>query len=183
MARHRPGPQSSPRPALRRRDCLAALALPWALGATLSVAPQALARNDATVIKLPTSALRQMADGTSVWVVDKATMTVKAQPVQVATADGNEAVIASGLQPGLLVVSAGVHVLSPRGEHLGMIPTPRRAITIAFSGPEKNVLYAPSMGAVGPDGKAWTTPELIRNTAMTIYRMPLLSQGYKGRPK
>jgi gluconolactonase len=77
----------------------------------------------------------------------------------------------------------GVHVLSPRGEHLGMIPTPRRPITIAFSGPEKNVLYAPSMGAIGPDGKAWATPELIRNTAMTIYRLPLLSQGYKGRPK
>jgi len=77
----------------------------------------------------------------------------------------------------------GVHVLSPRGEHLGMIPTPRRPITIAFSGPEKNLLYAPSMGAVGPDGKAWTTPEGIRNTAMTIYRMTMLSRGYSGRPK
>jgi gluconolactonase len=77
----------------------------------------------------------------------------------------------------------GVHVLSTRGEHLGMIPTPRRPITIAFSGPEKNLLYAPSSGAVGPDGKAWTTPEAIRNTAMTIYRLPMLSQGYKGRPK
>jgi len=33
--------------------------------------------------------------------------------VQVATADGNEAVIASGVTPGMLVVSAGVHVLSP----------------------------------------------------------------------
>ena len=30
-----------------------------------------------------------------------------------ATADGNDAVIASGLQPGMQVVSAGVHVLSP----------------------------------------------------------------------
>jgi hypothetical protein len=40
-------------------------------------------------------------------------MTVKSQTVQIATADGNEAVIASGLQPGTLVVSAGVHVLSP----------------------------------------------------------------------
>ena len=77
----------------------------------------------------------------------------------------------------------GVHVLSPRGEHLGMIPTPRRPITIAFSGPEKNLLYAPSSGAVGPDGKAWATPETIRNTAMTIYRLTMLSQGYKGRPK
>jgi gluconolactonase len=77
----------------------------------------------------------------------------------------------------------GVHVLSTRGEHLGMIPTPRRAITVAFSGADKRVLYAPQMGAVGPDGKAWTTPEGIRNTAMTIYRMPMLAQGFKGRPK
>jgi gluconolactonase len=77
----------------------------------------------------------------------------------------------------------GVHVLSPRGEHLGLIPTPRRPITLAFSGPDKRVLYAPQMGAVGPDGKAWATPESVRNTAMTIYRLPMLAQGYKGRPK
>jgi gluconolactonase len=77
----------------------------------------------------------------------------------------------------------GVHVLSPRGEHLGLIPTPRRPITLAFSGPDKRVLFAPSSGAVGPDGKAWATPELIRNTAMTIYRLQMLSQGYQGRPK
>jgi gluconolactonase len=77
----------------------------------------------------------------------------------------------------------GVHVLSPRGEYVGMIPTPRRAITIAFAGVDKKMLYAPQMGAIGPDGKAWTTPEGIRNTAMTIYRIPMLAQGYKGRPK
>jgi multidrug efflux system membrane fusion protein len=40
-------------------------------------------------------------------------MTLRSQVVQVATADGNEAVIAAGLQPGMVVVSAGVHVLSP----------------------------------------------------------------------
>jgi len=65
------------------------------------------------VIKLPTSALRQEGQGTAVWVLDKATMTVKSVPVKLTTADGNEAVVASGLQPGMLVVSAGVHVLSP----------------------------------------------------------------------
>jgi len=48
-----------------------------------------------------------------VWILDKPTMTVRSQAVQVATADGNEAVIASGLQPGMTVVSAGVHVLAP----------------------------------------------------------------------
>jgi gluconolactonase len=77
----------------------------------------------------------------------------------------------------------GVHVLSPRGEHLGLIPTPRRPITVAFAGPDKRWLYAPSMGAVGPDGKAWTTPETIRNTAMTMYRLTTVSQGFAGRPK
>jgi gluconolactonase len=79
--------------------------------------------------------------------------------------------------------SRGVHVLSPRGEYLGLIPAPRRPITLAFSGADKRTLYAPQMGAVGPDGKAWATPEGIRNTAMTIYRLPMLAQGYKGRPK
>jgi membrane fusion protein, multidrug efflux system len=84
-----------------------------ALGATIYVTPKALSRAGSPVIKLPTSALRQEGQGTAVWVLDKSTMTVKLVPVQVAAADGNEAVIASGLQPGMLVVSAGVHVLSP----------------------------------------------------------------------
>lgn len=83
------------------------------LGTTVTVVPQALNHAGMAVIKVPTSALRQEGKGTAVWVLDKASMTVKSQPVQVATADGNEAVIASGLLPGMLVVSAGVHVLSP----------------------------------------------------------------------
>ncbi|MDM0044206.1 efflux RND transporter periplasmic adaptor subunit [Variovorax dokdonensis] len=85
------------------------------LGATVYARPQSLSHVGAPVIKLPTSALRQAAQGkgSAVWVLDKSNMTVQLQPVQVATADGNEAVIASGLTPGMLVVSAGVHVLSP----------------------------------------------------------------------
>jgi gluconolactonase len=77
----------------------------------------------------------------------------------------------------------GVHVLSARGEYLGLIPTPRRPITLAFSGLDKKTLYVPQMGAVGPDGKAWSTPDSVRNTAMTIYRLPMQAQGFKGRPK
>ena len=83
------------------------------LGATAYVAPKSLSLEGTPVIKLPTSALRKDGQGTAVWVVDKATMTVKSQPVQIATADGNEAVISAGLLPGMVVVSAGVHVLSP----------------------------------------------------------------------
>ncbi len=83
------------------------------LGATVYVVPAVAAQAAVAVIKLPTSALRQEGKGSAVWVLDTATMTVRSQPVQIATADGNEAVVAAGLQPGQKVVSAGVHVLSP----------------------------------------------------------------------
>lgn len=86
---------------------------PPALGATAYVAVNAGTGVGVPVIKLPTSALRQEGQSTAVWVLDQASMTVKSQVIQVATADGNEAVVASGLQPGMQVVSAGVHVLSP----------------------------------------------------------------------
>jgi RND family efflux transporter MFP subunit len=84
-----------------------------ALGTTVYVSPQSLGLAGAPVIKLPTSALRKEGAGTAVWVLDRQTMTLKSQPIVISTADGNEAVIASGLQPGMTVVSAGVHVLSP----------------------------------------------------------------------
>jgi multidrug efflux pump subunit AcrA (membrane-fusion protein) len=86
---------------------------PPVLGATVYVQPQGLAASGVQVIKLPTSALRQEGKDSAVWVLDKASMTVKSQTIQIATADGNDAVVAAGLQPGMLVVSAGVHVLSP----------------------------------------------------------------------
>ena len=64
------------------------------------------------VIKLPLAAVLQSQGATSVWVLDPASMTVKAQPVTVTGADGNDVVIASGLRPGQEVVVAGVHVLT-----------------------------------------------------------------------
>ncbi len=82
-----------------------------------------------------------------------------------------------------VTASAGIHVLSSDGRHLGLIPTPRVPITLTFSGPEKKTLYVGQMGAVGPDGKPWSTPPGVRNTAMTIYRVPMLAEGFKGRPK
>ncbi|MBK6323093.1 efflux RND transporter periplasmic adaptor subunit [Candidatus Aalborgicola defluviihabitans] len=84
-----------------------------ALGSTVAVLPLALDRSGAQVVKLPTSAFRQDGQSSAVWVLDTASMTVKLQPVVIATADGNEVVVSSGLQPGMQVVTAGVHVLSP----------------------------------------------------------------------
>lgn len=82
-----------------------------ALGSTVAVRPQALSRSAVPVIKLPTSALRQEGAATAVWLFDAASSTVKLLPVQVVTADGNDVVVVGGLQPGMQVVVAGVHVL------------------------------------------------------------------------
>lgn len=103
------------------------------LGSTAYVTPHGRADAGAPVIKLPTSALRQDAGGSAVWLLDRASMTVKTQPVQVATADGNEAVIASGLEPGQTVVTAGVHVLQP-GQKVVLFnpaPSPAQAAPVA----------------------------------------------------
>ena len=83
-----------------------------ALGSTVAVQPQALSRSAVPVIKLPTSALRQDGTATAVWLFDAASSTVKLLPVQVVTADGNDVVVVGGLQPGMQVVVAGVHVLN-----------------------------------------------------------------------
>jgi len=91
-----------------------------ALGATVHVMPEGMGVSreavGSQVIKLPTTALRQEGgngQGTAVWLYDAASSSVKLQQVQIASADGNEAVIASGLQPGMQVVATGAHVLTP----------------------------------------------------------------------
>ena len=86
-----------------------------ALGTTVTVSSTASGGagwQGKQVIKLPTSALRQEGQGTAVWVLDPNRMTLRSQAVQIATVDGNEVVVAAGLEPGMQVVSAGVHVLS-----------------------------------------------------------------------
>lgn len=105
---------ASPDPATRTYPVRVALeGEPPPLGATVYVSPSSLGQAGIPVIKLPTSALRQEGGVTAVWVLEPASMTLRSQPVQVVTADGNDVVIGTGLRPGMLVVSAGVHVLSP----------------------------------------------------------------------
>ncbi len=67
----------------------------------------------AGIAKLPLSALKEEQGKSTVWVVDRQSMTVQQQAVTLAGADGNEAVVTAGLAPGQLVVTAGVHVLTP----------------------------------------------------------------------
>jgi len=87
--------------------------------------------------------------------------------------------------PGRLYVTSapGVQVFGSDGKYLGLIPTPRNAISVAFAGPNKQTLYVVGSGALGPDGKEFTTPDGVRNNAKTIYKLPMLARGFAGRAK
>ncbi|MBO9576635.1 MAG: SMP-30/gluconolactonase/LRE family protein [Sphingobium sp.] len=82
-----------------------------------------------------------------------------------------------------VTAGAGIYVFDKAGKELGVIPTPRAAITLAFAGPNKQTLYAGMMGAATPEGKAWETPQGVRNVAMTVYKVKTLAVGPKDRPK
>jgi membrane fusion protein, multidrug efflux system len=84
---------------------------PVQLGQTLTVQLD-LPRRDAAA-RLPLTAVMRQQGQTAVWVLDPASMTVKVQPIVVAGADGNSVMVASGLQSGQRVVTAGVHTLTP----------------------------------------------------------------------
>ena len=83
------------------------------------------------VVRLPLSALREGAGGgTAVWVLDSATMTVRARSIQVAGAEGNVALVRAGIAPGAEVVTAGVHVLT-EGQKVTRWADPARPLPVA----------------------------------------------------
>ena len=61
----------------------------------------------------------------------------------------------------------GVYVFAADGKLLGHIPSPRNLITVAFSGPDKKMLYAIANDRVRVD----------------VYAVPMIAQGYRGRAK
>jgi gluconolactonase len=77
----------------------------------------------------------------------------------------------------------GVQVFAVDGKYLGLIPTPRSAISVAFSGPRKQTLYIVGSGARGADGQEFKTADGVRNNAKTIYRLPMVAAGFTGRAK
>jgi sugar lactone lactonase YvrE len=78
---------------------------------------------------------------------------------------------------------AGIQVFSPEGKYLGVIPLPRSASSVAFSGPNKKVLYGKGAGMKTPDGKEFRTAEGVRNNAKAIYKIDMVAQGFLRRPK
>ena len=69
----------------------------------------------------------------------------------------------------------GIQVMSPDGKSLGLIPMPRGATTLAFAGPDKKTLYIIGRGHDGPGGDG--------ALARSMYKVPMLAQGFKGRAK
>ena len=63
----------------------------------------------------------------------------------------------------------GVQVIGPDGKDLGLIPTPRGVISVAFSGPDRKTLYAVSRD--NAQNKDW------------ILAIPMIAQGAKARGK
>jgi gluconolactonase len=57
----------------------------------------------------------------------------------------------------------GIQVFSPQGQLLGVIPVSRSAQNLAFAGPDKKTLFILGRGVV--------------------FKLPMLAQGFKGRPK
>jgi gluconolactonase len=84
---------------------------------------------------------------------------------------------------GRLYVSSapGVQVFSPAGMYLGVIPTPWPIISAAFSGPGKKMLYIVANGA--RDGNGNEIHEGPQKIGRTIYKIPMLAEGFKGRAK
>jgi len=72
----------------------------------------------------------------------------------------------------------GVQIIGAKGEFIGTIPTPRPSTSVAFSGPDKKTLFIVTRGGVDASGKERTDA-----TARTIYSLPMLAQGFKGRAK
>jgi gluconolactonase len=62
-----------------------------------------------------------------------------------------------------VATAAGVEVVSPKGEHLGVIPLSRAPQNLAFAGPDKKTLYVVGRGAA--------------------FKIDLLTSGFKGRAK
>ena len=54
----------------------------------------------------------------------------------------------------------GIYVFDKAGKQLGIIPVPRRAITVTFAGPDRKTLYAGTLGAVTPDGQNYGVVDL-----------------------
>lgn len=75
----------------------------------------------------------------------------------------------------------GVQVFAANGQSLGLIPTPRAVISLAFAGTDRKLLYVVGSGAEDVSGQP--IRQGPQQTAATVYALPTLAQGPPGRAK
>ncbi len=75
-----------------------------------------------------------------------------------------------------VTTNGGIDVIGPDGKNLGVIPTPRGAISCAFGGKDKKTLFALLRGGTDSTGAEQA------NVAQ-VWKIDMISQGYKGRDK
>jgi membrane fusion protein, multidrug efflux system len=78
-------------------------------------------------IVLPASALTAADGEPAVWIVDPDAMTVGLRPIEVASFEPGSVTVAGGLEPGMLVVTAGVQALRPGQEVRLLLAAPASA--------------------------------------------------------
>jgi len=75
-----------------------------------------------------------------------------------------------------VTTNPGVQVISPEGKYLGILPTPRGVISVAFGGAGKKTLFVLARGATDAAGSD------IANAAQ-VYAIQMVAAGYRGRAK
>jgi gluconolactonase len=75
----------------------------------------------------------------------------------------------------------GLQVFDKTGKYLGLIPTPRGVISVTFAGAGRETLYVVGSGAEDENGQP--IREGPQQTAATVYKLPVIARGLKGRVK
>jgi gluconolactonase len=75
----------------------------------------------------------------------------------------------------------GVQVFDNTGRFLGLIPTPRSVISVAFAGSGKQTLYVVGSGADDENGQP--IRQGPQQTAATVYSLTVIAHGLKDRAK
>lgn len=104
------------------------------------------AKNPNNAIKVPLTALFQEKNASSVWVVESGV--VRLVPVQVAGSSGEEALLAGGVKPGQVVVTAGANLLK-NGQKVTILgveaaPAPAKTVAAANNAASTNSAAAPA---------------------------------------
>lgn len=104
------------------------------------------------VIAVPMQALLREGEQTYVWKLDRNAGTVRREAVKVATVSGNELVLAAGVQPGDVLVTAGVHLLKD-GQKVRVLDAPAAPATGPATAPITRPQSPPSASPAAADGK------------------------------